>query len=151
VSPRTSPLSARTTISSGSQIQARVDIRRANSPQESAIKFVSYEQSKRFLAKYWDKVSDPSELSSSSRFIAGGIGGITSQFAIYGLETLKTRIQSEVGPSMGWRSVVKQARSMWVHGGIRAYYRGLTVSRNERNERIGNGCGAQCGRSWSWS
>ncbi|RSH94259.1 hypothetical protein EHS25_004062 [Saitozyma podzolica] len=94
---------------------------------ESAIKFVSYEQSKRFLAKYWDKVSDPSELSSSSRFIAGGIGGITSQFAIYGLETLKTRIQSEVGPSMGWRSVVKQARSMWVHGGIRAYYRGLTL------------------------
>lgn len=125
---------------SGSQIQTRVDVRCADAPQESAIKFVSYEQSKRFLAKYWDKVSDPSELSSSSRFIAGGIGGITSQFAIYGLETLKTRIQSEVGPSMGWRSVVKQARSMWVHGGIRAYYRGLTVSRAGRI-----GVQVQCG------
>ncbi|WVR04148.1 hypothetical protein IAU60_001147 [Kwoniella sp. DSM 27419] len=94
---------------------------------ESAIKFVSYEQSKRFLAKYWDKVTDPADLSSSSRFIAGGIGGITSQFAIYGLETLKTRIQSEVGPAQGWKQVVSTARGMWKAGGIRTYYRGLTL------------------------
>lgn len=95
--------------------------------QESAIKFVSYEQSKKFLAKYWDKVSDPSELSSSSRFFAGGIGGITSQFSIYGLETLKTRIQSEVGPAQGMKAVMRTAGDMWRTGGIRAYYRGLTV------------------------
>ncbi|WWC98941.1 hypothetical protein V866_005835 [Kwoniella sp. B9012] len=94
---------------------------------ESAIKFVSYEQSKKFLAVYWDKVSDPADLSSSSRFIAGGFGGITSQFAIYGLETLKTRIQSEVGPNEGWRQVRDTARSMWRSGGIRSYYRGLTL------------------------
>lgn len=96
--------------------------------QESAIKFVSYEQSKKFLAKYWDKVSDPSELSSSSRFIAGGIGGITSQFAIYGLETLKTRVQSDIGPAQGTKAIIQTARVMWRTGGIRAYYRGLTVS-----------------------
>ena len=96
--------------------------------KESAIKFVVYEQSKKFLAKYWDRVSDPTELSSSSRFIAGGIGGITSQFSIYGLETLKTRIQSEIGPAQGWRAVMSTAKTMWRTGGIRAYYRGLTVS-----------------------
>lgn len=95
---------------------------------ESAIKFVSYEQSKRFLARYWDCVSDVSELSSSSRFLAGGIGGITSQFAIYGLETLKTRVQSETGPAQGMKAVGRMARTMWASGGIRAYYRGLTVS-----------------------
>lgn len=95
---------------------------------ESAIKFVSYEQSKRFLARYWDCVSDVSELSSSSRFLAGGIGGITSQFAIYGLETLKTRVQSEIGPAQGMKAVGRMARTMWASGGIRAYYRGLTVS-----------------------
>lgn len=89
---------------------------------------MSYEQSKIFLAQYWDKVSDPSELSSSSRFIAGGVGGITSQFAIYGLETLKTRVQSEVGPAMGWRQVMRTAGTMWQTGGLRTYYRGLTVS-----------------------
>ncbi|OCF44486.1 solute carrier family 25 (mitochondrial phosphate transporter), member 23/24/25/41 [Kwoniella heveanensis CBS 569] len=94
---------------------------------ESAIKFVSYEQSKKFLATYWDQVTDPADLSSSSRFIAGGIGGITSQFAIYGLETLKTRIQSEIGPAQGWRQVKDTAQGMWRSGGIRAYYRGLTL------------------------
>ncbi|WWD16881.1 hypothetical protein CI109_101313 [Kwoniella shandongensis] len=94
---------------------------------ESAIKFFSYEQSKKFLATYWDKVSDPADISSSSRFIAGGFGGITSQFAIYGLETLKTRIQSEIGPAQGWRAVRATARSMWQTGGIRTYYRGLTL------------------------
>ncbi|BEI93587.1 uncharacterized protein CcaverHIS019_0600460 [Cutaneotrichosporon cavernicola] len=92
---------------------------------ESAIKFVSYEQSKRFLAKYWDGVSDPSEISSSSRFIAGGIGGITSQLSIYGLETLKTRVQSNVGPSKGWESVKKTMTFMWREGGFRPFYRGL--------------------------
>lgn len=97
------------------------------STQESAIKFVSYEQSKRFLAKYWDCVADVSDLSSSSRFLAGGIGGITSQFAIYGLETLKTRVQSETGPAQGMKTVGRMARTMWRTGGIRAYYRGLTV------------------------
>ncbi|RXK37012.1 solute carrier family 25 (mitochondrial phosphate transporter), member 23/24/25/41 [Tremella mesenterica] len=94
---------------------------------ESAIKFVSYEQSKKFLAQYWDKVSDASELSSSSRFLAGGVGGITSQFAIYGLETLKTRVQSEMGPAQGWRAVLRTAGDMWRIGGVRAYYRGLTL------------------------
>jgi len=99
----------------------------ADPEQESAIKFHSYEQSKSFLAKYWDQVTDPADLSSSSRFFAGGVGGITSQFSIYGLETLKTRIQSEVGPAQGMKAVVATARRMWRAGGIRAYYRGLTV------------------------
>ncbi|ODN76545.1 hypothetical protein L202_05207 [Cryptococcus amylolentus CBS 6039] len=94
---------------------------------ESAIKFVSYEQSKKFLAKYWDCVSDPSELSSSSRFISGGVGGITSQLSIYGLETLKTRIQSDIGPNEGWRQVKRTAGEMWRAGGVRTYYRGLTL------------------------
>jgi len=99
---------------------------------ESAIKFVSYEQSKRFLAKYWDKVTDPADISSSSRFVAGGVGGITSQLAIYGLETLKTRIQSEMGPSGGWRTVVGIAKTMYREGGMRTFYRGLGVSHRKR-------------------
>lgn len=94
---------------------------------ESAIKFVSYEQSKRVLARYWDKVTDPADISSSSRFIAGGIGGITSQLAIYGLETLKTRVQAQTGPSKGWKSVTATARIMWQQGRWRSFYRGLTL------------------------
>ena len=47
--------------------------------QESAIKFLSYESSKRLFARYVDGVEDPRYISGTSRFISGGIGGITSQ------------------------------------------------------------------------
>jgi solute carrier family 25 (mitochondrial phosphate transporter), member 23/24/25/41 len=70
---------------------------------ESAIKFFTYESSvrysmfmcarwscllsslfqKRFLGKYWDKVEDSKDISGASRFIAGGMGGITSQLSAY--------------------------------------------------------------------
>lgn len=94
---------------------------------ESAIKFFAYESAaslatcflvfslrvlilmfqKRAFAKYWDHVDDPREISSVSRFLSGGIGGISSQLSerpatfltmtsltfapkgIYPLETLK--------------------------------------------------------------
>lgn len=64
---------------------------------ESAIKFFSYESAvcclfpthvavslffqKRMFAKYWHHVDDPRDISSTSRFLAGGIGGITSQLS----------------------------------------------------------------------
>ena len=47
--------------------------------EESAIKFFSYETAKRMFAKHVDNVSDPRDISSLSRFISGGIGGICSQ------------------------------------------------------------------------
>lgn len=47
--------------------------------QESAIKFLTYESSKRLLAQYWDHVPDQSMISQSSRFLAGGLGGVVSQ------------------------------------------------------------------------
>ena len=46
---------------------------------ESAIKFLSYEMSKRAFAKYVDGVHDSRDISGVSRFVSGGIGGITSQ------------------------------------------------------------------------
>lgn len=48
--------------------------------QESAIKFLSYESAKRIFAEYWDHVPDQTLISNSSRFVAGGIGGVISQF-----------------------------------------------------------------------
>ena len=69
---------------------------------ESAIKFLSYESSvrrspllprrrtfdakydhqKRMFATYWDHVEDTREISGFSRFMSGGIGGITSQLSM---------------------------------------------------------------------
>lgn len=66
---------------------------------ESAIRFFAYESSvsminltklvqrqfnhsqKRAFARYWDKVDDPREISGVSRFISGGLGGISSQLS----------------------------------------------------------------------
>ncbi|KAJ6539412.1 mitochondrial carrier [Mycena capillaripes] len=107
---------------------------------ESAIKFFAYESSKRAFAKYWDKVDDPRDISGVSRFLSGGIGGISSQLSIYPVETLKTQMMSNAGgPSDlakgGMDSLKKQAqpkivaaaRHLWALGGFRAYYRGLTI------------------------
>jgi hypothetical protein len=37
---------------------------------------------KRMFAKYWDHVDDPRDISGASRFMSGGIGGITSQLSM---------------------------------------------------------------------
>ncbi|OCH92951.1 mitochondrial carrier [Obba rivulosa] len=92
---------------------------------ESAIKFLTYESSKRMFARYWDKVDDPREISGFSRFISGGIGGITSQLTIYPIETLKTQMMSNTGTQK--RTLLCAARHVWRMGGIRAFYRGLTI------------------------
>ncbi|KDN48537.1 hypothetical protein K437DRAFT_255514 [Tilletiaria anomala UBC 951] len=99
---------------------------------ESAIKFLSYETSKRAFAKYVDGVHDSRDISGTSRFISGGIGGITSQLAIYPIETLKTRLMSSQGAGAKTRAeshaLLRQtAQDMWRHGGLRTYYRGLTA------------------------
>lgn len=105
---------------------------------ESAIKFLSYETSKRAFAKYVDHVHDSRDISGTSRFISGGIGGITSQLAIYPVETLKTRLMSSQGekapvdPKTGQRLVGNElllatARNMWSSGGLRVYCQGLTA------------------------
>lgn len=105
---------------------------------ESAIKFMSYEMSKRAFAKYVDGVSDSRDISGTSRFISGGIGGITSQLAIYPVETLKTRLMSSQGsnapisPKTGQRMVGEEllkatASDMWKAGPWKTYYRGLTL------------------------
>ncbi|KAI9001053.1 mitochondrial carrier [Trametes punicea] len=92
---------------------------------ESAIKFLSYESSKRMFAKYWDKVDDPRDISGVSRFLSGGIGGITSQLTIYPIETLKTQMMSSAGEQR--RTLREAARRVWQLGGIRAFYRGLAI------------------------
>ncbi|GAA5826412.1 hypothetical protein JCM3770_004696 [Rhodotorula araucariae] len=93
---------------------------------ESAIKFLSYESAKRIFAQYWDCVPDQTLISNSSRFVAGGIGGVVSQFCIYPIESLKTRVMSSSGGcAKGNALIVQTARDMWAKGGFRFFFRGL--------------------------
>ncbi|KAK0634739.1 mitochondrial carrier domain-containing protein [Bombardia bombarda] len=93
---------------------------------ESAIRFGSYEASKRFLAAY-EGHEDPSQISTVSKFVAGGIGGMTAQFCVYPIDTLKFRLQCETvqGGPKGNALLIKTAKAMWADGGLRAAYRGL--------------------------
>lgn len=92
---------------------------------ESAIKFLTYESAKRAFAQYWDRVEDTRDISGTSRFLSGGLGGISSQLSIYPIETLKTQMMSSTGGQK--RSLVDAARRVWQLGRFRAFYRGLTI------------------------
>ncbi|KAM0749597.1 mitochondrial carrier [Meredithblackwellia eburnea MCA 4105] len=93
---------------------------------ESAIKFLSYESAKRLFAEYWDQVPDQTMISNSSRFVAGGIGGVVSQFVIYPIETLKTRVMSSTGGQLSGNALIaKTAADMWRAGGLKLFFRGL--------------------------
>ncbi|GBE79699.1 Calcium-binding mitochondrial carrier SAL1 [Sparassis crispa] len=67
---------------------------------ESAIKFFSYESSKRMFAKYWDKVDDPRDISG-------------------------TQMMSSAGAPK--QALLSTARRVWGLGKFRAFYRGLTI------------------------
>ncbi|CAO3595632.1 unnamed protein product [Absidia cylindrospora] len=66
---------------------------------ESAIKFYSYETCKGLLAKALN-CEDKDSIPTGARFFAGGMAGLCSQFCIYPVETLKTRIMSLQRESM---------------------------------------------------
>lgn len=61
------------------------------------------------------------------RLKSGGIAGLTSQVAIYPLETVKTRVMSEVAAG-NYVSAWTLAAKMFKTGGFRIFFRGLTPS-----------------------
>ncbi|KAL8707577.1 MAG: hypothetical protein Q9220_007418 [cf. Caloplaca sp. 1 TL-2023] len=95
---------------------------------ESAIKFGSYEGSKRVLARL-EGHDNPSALHPWTQFLAAGLGGMISQFAVYPLDTLKFRMQCETieGGLHGNKLILETARKMWKANGIRSFYRGLPM------------------------
>lgn len=95
---------------------------------ESAMKFGSFEATKRFLATV-EGVSDPKDLSRVSTYLAGGIGGVVSQFTVYPLDTLKFRIQcSNLDLQVkGNTLLIQTAKNMFKEGGLRAFYKGIFV------------------------
>lgn len=95
---------------------------------ESAIKFGSYEAAKRLFAKV-EGHNDPNIIHSWSKFVAGGVAGMVSQFAVYPIDTLKFRMQCETvkGGLHGNQLIIATAKKMWAQGGFTAYYRGLPM------------------------
>ncbi|KAK7735249.1 hypothetical protein SLS53_007639 [Cytospora paraplurivora] len=95
---------------------------------ETAIKFGSYEAVKRTLANL-EGHGDPTQINPYSKFAAGGVAGMTAQFCVYPLDTLKFRLQCETvqGGLTGNALLVQTARKMWAEGWFRSAYRGITM------------------------
>lgn len=95
---------------------------------ESAMKFGSFELVKKLLCQI-EGVSDQSELSKLSTYLAGGIGGVIAQTTVYPIDTLKYRIQCAQldGKERGNALLIKTAKDMFKQGGIGIFYRGLLV------------------------
>jgi solute carrier family 25 phosphate transporter 23/24/25/41 len=94
---------------------------------ESAIKFYVFETSKAIMAQMTG-AQDKNSIPVSARFIAGGVAGLCSQFCIYPLETLKTRIMSSQEGKGIRPSAIKTMREMYKTGGPRAFWPGLFLS-----------------------
>ncbi|ORX52709.1 putative Mcsc-pending-prov protein [Hesseltinella vesiculosa] len=104
---------------------------------ESSIKFYSYETFKRLFAKALD-IEDKDAIPTSARFTAGGLAGLSAQFLIYPVETLKTRIMSiqSAPPSVASTSnpsrvshslILDTMKQMYNKAGLRAFWPGLTL------------------------
>ncbi|KAI1381376.1 mitochondrial carrier [Hypoxylon crocopeplum] len=95
---------------------------------ETAIRFGAYEAAKKTLASL-EGHNDTHRINPYSRFVAGGVAGMTAQFCVYPLDTLKFRLQSEYvsGGARGNVLLLQTAQKMWTEGGLRAAYRGVTM------------------------
>ncbi|KAI9275317.1 mitochondrial carrier domain-containing protein [Sporodiniella umbellata] len=98
---------------------------------ESAIKFYVFETAKSVLAELTQS-QDKNDMPVVARFIAGGVAGLTAQFCIYPLETLKTRIMSSNAAGSPLKRekhvIARTARSLYASQGLRGFWPGLAVS-----------------------
>ncbi|KAI9099703.1 mitochondrial carrier domain-containing protein [Phlyctochytrium arcticum] len=62
---------------------------------ESGVKFLTFETVKKAIAGV-EGVDHSDHISVPGRFLAGGTAGLISQFSIYPLETIKTRIMAQI-------------------------------------------------------
>lgn len=93
---------------------------------ESAVKLGVFEATKRFFGTL-EGVSDTSQLSSFSTYLAGGIGGVCGQLTVYPIDTLKFRLQcSNISSDVrGNELLIKLAKDLYKEGGVRQFYRGI--------------------------
>ncbi|KAF2667540.1 calcium dependent mitochondrial carrier protein-like protein [Microthyrium microscopicum] len=95
---------------------------------ETSIKFGFFEGTKRICARL-EGHNNEKKISLVSKLMAGGIGGMASQFSVYPLDTLKFRMQCETvsGGLHGNQLIWATAKKMWLAGGIKPFYKGATA------------------------
>lgn len=95
---------------------------------ESSMKFGSFELTKKLMTKL-EGCKETSELSKFSTYIAGGMAGVVAQFSVYPIDTLKFRVQCAPLDNRlkGNKLLFQTAKEMYLAGGLKQFYRGVTV------------------------
>ncbi|KAK6084168.1 Calcium-binding mitochondrial carrier SAL1 [Seiridium cupressi] len=95
---------------------------------ETAMRFGAYEAAKRTLAQL-EGHGDTKHINPYSKFAAGGLAGMTAQFFVYPMDTLKFRLQSEyvAEGARGFPLLKQTVKTMRAEGGLRPWYRGVTM------------------------
>eukprot|EP01026_Neomeris_dumetosa_P006711 TRINITY_DN1210_c0_g1_i6.p1 TRINITY_DN1210_c0_g1~~TRINITY_DN1210_c0_g1_i6.p1 ORF type:complete len:395 (+),score=29.43 TRINITY_DN1210_c0_g1_i6:237-1421(+) len=85
---------------------------------ETAIKLTGADTIKNIIAQ------DPGRVKMHERFIAGALGGALSQFTIYPLEVIRTRLATCTEKTT--RGIWQMGKSIYAEQNIRGFYRGIT-------------------------
>lgn len=95
---------------------------------ESSMKFGSFELAKKLMTEL-EGCRETSELSKFSTYIAGGLAGVVAQFSVYPIDTLKFRVQCAPldNEMRGNKLLFRTAKDMYRKGGLKLFYRGVTV------------------------
>ncbi|XP_063288628.1 mitochondrial adenyl nucleotide antiporter SLC25A25 isoform X5 [Pelobates fuscus] len=83
---------------------------------ESAIKFMAYEQIKRFIG------SDQETLGIHERLVAGSLAGVIAQSSIYPMEVLKTRMA--LRKTGQYQGMLDCGKKILLKEGVSAFYKG---------------------------
>lgn len=86
---------------------------------ESAMKFMSYDQIKRWIQEY----KGGAELTTVERLFAGSSAGAISQTAIYPMEVMKTRLALRRTGQLD-KGMIHFAHKMYMKEGIKCFYKG---------------------------
>ncbi|CDK29401.1 unnamed protein product [Kuraishia capsulata CBS 1993] len=89
----------------------------------SAFWFGSYEYTLELLKR----VGSKKESSTMDQLAAGAIAGVTYNFSIFPVDTVKSIIQTHEGTSES-NSMVSVTKWIWKHGGVKGFYQGLGVA-----------------------
>eukprot|EP01090_Pellita_catalonica_P001461 TRINITY_DN11206_c0_g1_i1.p1 TRINITY_DN11206_c0_g1~~TRINITY_DN11206_c0_g1_i1.p1 ORF type:complete len:315 (-),score=31.95 TRINITY_DN11206_c0_g1_i1:85-1029(-) len=91
--------------------------------------FWSYELCRRIWMKTVQKSESVDDINVVGQLLAGGIAGMACWVCSYPLDTIKTRLQTQIMKNTGQSSytgIIDCARRSWLEGGPRVFFKGLS-------------------------